>query len=101
MLIAKLVRKTLSSFFGYCTVLEDMILGDNFTISSDKQLNGRYLFTSTTALTTETLVSILNHLADRTGKTTNTLYFQAQYITKLSVDQMLIATNKNWTIVQV
>ena len=43
-------------------VLEDMILGDNFTISSAKQLNGRYLFASATALTTETLVSILNHL---------------------------------------
>ena len=92
---------TLSSFFGYCITLGDMILGDNFTISSDKQLNGRYLFASATALTTETLVSILNHLADRTGKTTNTLYFPAQLITKLSADQMLIATNKNWTIVQV
>lgn len=92
---------TLSSFFGYCTVLEDMILGDNFIISSDKQLNGRYLFSSATALTTETLVSILNHLADRTGKTTNTLYFPPQYIRKLSAEQILIATEKNWTIVQV
>lgn len=92
---------TLSNFFGYCLALEDMILGDNFTISSDKQLNGRYLFASTSALTTETLVSILNHLADRTGKTTNNLYFPTQLITKLSADQMSIATNKNWTIVQV
>ena len=94
-------NETLSNFFGYCIVLEDMILGDNFTISSDKQLNGRYLFASATSLTTETLVSILNHLADRTGKTTNNLYFPTQLITKLSADQMSIATNKNWTIVQV
>ena len=92
---------TLSNFFGYCTTLEEMILGNNFTISSGKQLNGRYLFASAPALTTETLVSILNHLADRTGKTTNNLYFPTQLITKLSADQMSIATNKNWTIVQV
>lgn len=47
----------------------------------------------------ETLIQILNNLADRTGQTRYVLTLGAANLEKLTSEQKAIATSKNWTLV--
>lgn len=55
-------------------------------------------FNSTKVLTKESLLNILNHLADLTGKTSQTLTLSTESKNLLSEEEKAIATNKNWVI---
>ena len=87
--------KTLSEIsntaFVGCSKLEFVTLGDGF--------NGTGLnLSSSTLYTRETILQWLNALADRTGQTSYKLTIGAKNLAKLTEEDILIATNKNWTL---
>ena len=53
---------------------------------------------SSTNLSTEALVQVLNDLADLTGETSQTLTMGSNNLARLNDTQKAIATNKNWTL---
>lgn len=53
---------------------------------------------SSTNLSTEALVQVLNDLADLTGETSQTLTMGSSNLARLNDTQKAIATNKNWTL---
>ena len=79
-----------SAFLG-CSKLEFVTLGDGF--------NGTGLnLSSSTLYSRETILQWLNALADRTGQTAYKLTIGAKNLAKLTEEDILIATNKNWTL---
>ena len=79
------------SIFTYSWSLKKVTLGDNF--------NCNKLDLSTSVLyTRETILQWLNALADRTGQTAYKLFIGAKNLAKLTEEDILIATNKNWTL---
>ena len=85
------VTSITNNVFNNCTALKDVILGDGFNANN---LN----LSASTQYTKETIVRWLNALADRTGKTAYTLTIGATNLAKLTEEDILIATNKNWTL---
>lgn len=79
------------NLFLYCSALENVILENGFKCSGLD-------FSVTTLLTSDTMIAMLNALADNTGGTPKNITLGAINIAKLSSDQIAIATNKNWTI---
>lgn len=77
--------------FRYTNRLKYVTLGENFDCDNlDLSSSSNY--------TRETIVSWLNALADRTGQTAYTLTIGATNLAKLTEEDILIATNKNWTL---
>ena len=60
-------------------------------------INGLDLTTST-CLSKDCIVSLLENLADRTTTGVRTLTLGSINLAKLSAEEKLIATNKNWTL---
>lgn len=90
--IPKLSIPVLSAgIFNYCSMLEEVTIENGFN-SNKLTLNGSTLYA------TETIVSWLEALADRTGQATYTLTIGATNLAKLSSEQIAIATAKNWTL---
>lgn len=80
-----------SYIFTGCQKLTDVTLGDGF--------NANNLVLSTSTLyTRETILQWLNALADRTGQKAYKLTIGAKNLAKLTEQDILIATNKNWTL---
>lgn len=79
------------SAFGKCSKLEFVTLGDGFN-ANDLNLSASTLYTR------ETILQWLNALADRTGQTAYKLTIGATNLAKLTEEDILIATNKNWTL---
>ena len=79
------------SAFTNCWRLIDVTLGDNFNCNS---LN----LSASTLYSRETILQWFNALADRTGSTAYTLTIGAKNLAKLTEQDILIATNKNWTL---
>ncbi len=77
--------------FQYCSKLKNVTLESGFNCN---RLNLSY----STLYSTETIVSWLNALADRTGQTAYTLTIGSTNLAKLTSDQIAIATNKNWNL---
>ena len=77
--------------FSGCTKLRDVTLDDNFNCNNVN-------LSVSTLYTRETIVSWLNALADRTGQTAYKLTIGATNLAKLTEQDILIATNKNWTL---
>ena len=78
-------------FYQGTTNLTEVTLGDNFNCNN--------LDLSPSALyTRETILQWLNALADRTGQTAYKLTMGATNLAKLTEEDILIATNKNWTL---
>ena len=80
-----------SNAFAGCSSLKGVILGDNFNCNN-------LGLSSSTLYTRETILQWLNALADRTGKTAYKLTIGATNLAKLTKEDILIATNKNWTL---
>lgn len=80
-----------STAFINCKKLQFVTLGDGFNA---KNLD----LSASTLYTRETIVSWLNALADRTGQTAYKLTIGATNLAKLTEEDILIATNKNWTL---
>ena len=79
-----------NAFFD-CKSLKEVTLGDNFNCNN---LN----LSHSTKYTRETILQWLNALADRTGQTAYKLTIGATNLAKLTEEDILIATNKNWTL---
>ena len=68
----------------------DLKWGKNYSVSMS--------FSQNTALTVNSLMSIINNLPDLTNSTTQTLTLGSANLAKLSSKQIAIATNKGWTV---
>ena len=79
------------SLMNSCPNLEFVTFGDNFNCN-DLDLSASTLYTR------ETILQWLNALADRTGQTAYKLTIRAKNLAKLTEEDILIATNKNWTL---
>lgn len=77
-------------FYG-CASLTDVTIKIGFNCNNlNLSASNRY--------TTETIVSWLEALADRTGQTAYKLTIGTTNLAKLTAEQKAIATNKNWTL---
>ena len=73
---------------------------DTAQTTGDRDLGIAEIWEYGTLLTTDSLIQILNGLADRTGQNTKAINFSRNgYLAKLSAEQIRIATDKNWTLV--
>lgn len=77
--------------FQSCSSLSNVIIGNGFNANN---LN----LSESTLYTRETILQWLNALADRTGQTAYKLTIGATNLAKLTEEDILIATNKNWTL---
>lgn len=77
--------------FQNCTSLENVSIADGFNCNN---LN----LAASTRYSAETIMSWLEALADRTGQTPYTLTIGTTNLNKLTAEQKVIATNKNWTL---
>jgi len=92
--ITKLVLNGVTGFascFTGCTKLE------NITIEGSIDVN--FNISATAVLTNESVQSIIDHLKDLTGATTQTLTFHADVGAKLTDEQKAFITAKNWKLV--
>lgn len=80
-----------NEIFYQDTNLEFLTLGDGFNANN---LN----LSASTLYARETIVSWLNALSDRTGQPAYKLTIGATNLAKLTEEDILIATNKNWTL---
>ena len=80
-----------SNIFSGCSALE------NVTLESGFNANGLDLSVST-LYSVNTLVTMLNALANRNGQVSYTLTLGSTNLAKLSNEQLAIATEKNWTL---
>ena len=79
--------------FGYCYSLSKINFYDNFKVNNLD-------FTYCRTLTHDSLVDMLNKLADVTAEgTTYTLKLGDFNLGKLTAEDVAIGTNKGWTIV--
>ena len=77
--------------FQGCSSLTDVTIKIGFNCNNlNLSASNRY--------TTETIVSWLEALADRTGQTAYKLTIGTTNLNKLTAEQKAIATNKNWTL---
>ena len=83
-------RVAVTSFSG-CSSLTNVTLGDGFN-ANNLDLSASTLYSA------DTLVAMINALADRTGQTAYTLTLGSTNLAKLSNEQIAIATQKNWTL---
>ena len=81
-----------SSYYVFynCTALEDVQLGQNWNMSLRLNVSNN--------LTVGSMVAMFNSLKDLTGDTAKTLTLGSTNLAKLTDEQKLIATNKNWTL---
>ena len=81
------------SFSGY--YLKDVTLSENAFGLNDTAITVTF---GNSTLTYESVLNIINNLADRTGKTANILKLQTIQKNMLSDEEKAILTNKNWTL---
>lgn len=86
--------KSLSSLIGYATIEE--VLANS--ISCMNGLRVGMLLDRTSNLDRASLRALINGLADLTGQTAQTLTLGATLMTKLTEEDIAIATSKNWTL---
>ena len=86
------LTSTSSSYdaFYNCTALEDVQLGQDWNMSLRLNVSNN--------LTVDSMVAMFNSLKDLTGDTAKTLTLGSTNLAKLTDEQKLIATNKNWTL---
>lgn len=79
--------------FYYCLALENLTVTGTITVN-----NNDLSLSDSQKLTVESLMSVINALADNTGKTTYTVTLGATNLAKLTDEQKQIAINKNYTL---
>ena len=83
--------------FANAKLAEWQITFDNAIISAENgNTGGLQAFNH---LNVESLMSIINALADRTGMDSDTLTLGSENLAKLTPTQIKVATDKNWTVV--
>lgn len=83
--------------YGNAKNAEWQITFDNAVISAENGTLGVLNYYN--HLTAESLMSVINALADRTGMDSDTLTLGSEHLAKLTPEQIKIATDKNWTVV--
>lgn len=83
--------------YGDAKNAEWQITFDNAVISAENGTLGVLNYYN--HLTAESLMSVINALADRTGMDSDTLTLGSPHLAKLTPEQIKIATDKNWTVV--
>lgn len=83
--------------FGDAKNAKWQITFDNAVISAETGTQGVLNYYN--HLTAESLMSVINALADRTGMESDTLTLGSAHLAKLTPEQIKIATDKNWTVV--
>lgn len=83
--------KTFTNMFRYCTHLRDV----RFVSGTIKYNIG---FAQSNLLSDESIQSILDGLADLTGVDAQTITFHSDVKAKLTEDQIVTITGKNWTL---
>ncbi len=83
--------------YGNAKNAEWQITFDNAVISAENGTLGVLNYYN--HLTVESLMSVINALADRTGMDSDTLTLGSAHLAKLTPEQIKIATDKNWTVV--
>lgn len=78
-----------NNFLASCTALE------NLGGFKDASVN---LYITSTKLTIESLLNVINNLKDLTGATSKTLSVGETNLAKLTDEQKAVATNKNWVL---
>lgn len=61
-------------------------------------INANILFDSCADLSVDSINSIINGLADKTGKTSCTLFVHGNVFNRMTVEQKSAIANKNWTL---
>jgi len=86
------LTSTSSSYYVFynCTSLEDVQLGQDLNMSLRLDVSNN--------LTVDSMVAMFNSLKDLTGDTAKTLTLGSTNLAKLTDEQKLIATSKNWTL---
>lgn len=86
------LTSTSSYYYAFynCTALEDVQLGQDWNMSLRLDVSNN--------ITVDSMVIMFNSLKDLTGETAKTLTLGATNLAKLTDEQKLIATNKNWTL---
>lgn len=79
-----------SGVIGGCTALETIELQSGFNVSAN--------FSECTALTKTSIVAMLRNLKNLKGSSAKSLTLGSTNLTKLTADEIAIATNKNWTL---
>ena len=79
-----------SNPFNLCSDVENLVIEQDFDVAN-------FTIAGFGNLSVPTVVSVLNSLSNRVGKTNYTLY-TGRYLSMLSEEQKAIATNKNWTL---
>ena len=69
----------------------------NVTLNGTLNCN-RLSFSSSSKLTVDSLMNIINALVDRTGQNNYTIYLGSTNLAKLTDEQKAVATNKNWIL---
>lgn len=85
------ITRVAQTTFSGCTSLTNVTLGDGFNANALD-------LSASTLYSTDTLVAMLNALADRTGSSAYTLILGSINLAKLSSEQIAIATEKNWIL---
>ncbi len=76
--------------FASCGAVENLIIGQGFDVAN-------FTIAGFGNLSVQTVVSVLNALSNRVGKT-NYILYTGRYLSMLSEEQKAIATAKNWTL---
>lgn len=82
-----------NGMFYYCLALENLTVTGTITVN-----NNDLSLSDSPKLTVESLMSVINALADNTGKTTYTVTLGATNLAKLTDEQKQIAIDKNYTL---
>ena len=71
---------------------------DNMERFKAKNLGVSFILSSSTKMTREALLEVINNVKDLTGSSSATLTLGSTLLAKLTEDDIAIATNKNWTL---
>lgn len=83
-----------ANMFVSCSELTNLTVTGTITVNATNALKLGY----SSKLTVESLLSVLNALADNTGGTTYNIQLGSTNLAKLTEEQKAIATNKNYTL---
>lgn len=78
--------------------LSPQLPSDVQSISVEKGFKGTLVFPAATALTAECLRTLLERLGDNTGGATHRIQMGADNLAKLTEDEIVVATAKNYTV---
>ena len=85
--------KSGTNMFSSCLELKNLIISGTITVQ-----NNYFNLSNSSKLTADSLLNVLNALADNTGGTTYKITLGSTNLAKLTDEQKAIATNKNYTL---